>query len=112
MKYMKSKNLFEAEDYSDDDPMNGIVNLFDISLVFIVTLLLTLFSVFNMGELLNEKSNITIMKKSDNGRLEIITKKGKSIKAVKMSQTQAEGKGQRLGTAYKLENGTMIYVPE
>ncbi len=112
MKYMKGRNLFEKEDYSDDDPMTGIVNLFDVSLVFIVTLLLTLFSVFNVGELLNEKSNITIMKKNQDGQLEVITKKGKSIKAVKMSKDQAEGKGQRLGTAYKLEDGSMIYVPE
>ena len=36
----------------------------------------------------------------------------KEIKAVKVTKQQAEGRGQRLGIAYRLEDGTMVYVPE
>ena len=42
----------------------------------------------------------------------IIQKEGKRIKAVKMSREEASGRGVRLGVAYRLEDGTMIYVPE
>jgi hypothetical protein len=44
--------------------------------------------------------------------MEIITKKGEKIKAVKVSRQKATGRGERLGIAYKLENGSMVYVPE
>jgi hypothetical protein len=44
--------------------------------------------------------------------MEIITKKGKKIKAIKVTKEKAIGRGVRLGIAYKLEDGTMVYVPE
>jgi len=44
--------------------------------------------------------------------MEIITKKVKKITAVKVSKHKAEGRGERLGVAYKLENGSMVYVPD
>jgi hypothetical protein len=44
--------------------------------------------------------------------MEIITKKGTRIDAVKMTREQAKGRGMRLGTAYRLEDGSMVYVPE
>ncbi len=31
---------------------------------------------------------------------------------MKVSKTKATGKGERLGIAYRLENGSMVYVPE
>ena len=45
-------------------------------------------------------------------QLEIIVKKGEKIRAVKVTKTQAKGSGERLGTAYRLQDGTMVYVPE
>ena len=44
--------------------------------------------------------------------MEIITKQGKKIKAVRMTKETVQGKGQRLGIAYQLEDGSMVYVPE
>jgi len=31
---------------------------------------------------------------------------------MKVSQSTSEGRGEKLGTAYRLENGTTVYVPE
>jgi hypothetical protein len=62
--------------------------------------------------LFSEKTEMTIMKISKNKDLEIITKKGKKIKALKVSKEKSQGRGERLGTAYRLEDGTMVYVPE
>jgi hypothetical protein len=48
--------------------------------------------------------------------MEIITKKGEEISKYKQNQnTQADPnqrRGKRVGTAYQLENGEIIYIPE
>jgi len=112
VKYFKKKRDLSTGDLGDNDPMSGVANLFDIGLVFIVALIVTLFSVYRLEDLFNEKSEITIMKKSENGEMEIITKKGKKIKTIKISKDKAKGRGEKLGIAYRLEDGSMVYVPE
>ncbi len=89
-----------------------MANLFDIGLVFIVGLLMTLFSAYQLQDLFDQKSELTIMKQSSTGDMEIITKKGTKVKAMKVSKSKASGQGERLGIAYRLEDGTMVYVPE
>ncbi len=111
MRYLKvSQN--RGTGFSDNDPMSGVANLFDLGLVFIVGLLIAIFGAFHLEDLLSQESNITLMKKSDNGQVEIIEKKGKKITAMKVTEAKAKGKGERLGTAYKLEDGSMIYIPD
>lgn len=97
---------------SDDDPMTGVGNLFDVGLVFIVGLILMIFSAYRLQDMFSEKSNFTIMKQSGNGQLEIIKKDGKKISAVKVTKESVKGQGTRLGMAYQLEDGSMVYVPE
>jgi hypothetical protein len=111
-RYGRSRKPYEAQTFSDDDPMSGLANLFDLGLVFIVGLILTLFTAYHLQDLFNEKSNMTIMKQSEDGQMEIITKQGKKINAVRVSRDTAQGRGTRLGVAYKLEDGSMIYVPD
>ncbi|MFO8073836.1 MAG: DUF2149 domain-containing protein [Polyangia bacterium] len=94
-----------------DDPLTGVANLFDIGLVFIVGLLVMLFNVFSLHDLLDPDSEVTITKKVDNEELEIITKKGTKIEARKVTKKRAKGRGERLGVAYRLEDGSMVYVP-
>jgi hypothetical protein len=96
----------------NDDPMTGVANLFDIGLVFIVGLLMTLFSAYHLQDLFDQTSEMTIMKQHRSGQLEIITKKGTQVKAMKVSKAKAAGKGERLGVAYRLTDGSMVYVPE
>ncbi len=97
---------------SDNDPMSGVANLFDLGLVFIVGLLLALFGAYHLQDLLKEDSELTITKETASGEMEVIIKKGKKIEAMKVSKQKAKGKGERLGTAYRLPDGTMVYVPE
>lgn len=92
--------------------MTGVANLLDVALVFIVGLLVTLFSAYKLLDLFSEKSEVTIIKKSESENLEIITKKGTKIKAMQVTKTKAKGGGERLGTAYRLEDGTLVYVPD
>lgn len=95
----------------DDDPLTGIANLFDVSIVFIVGMLLTLFNAYRL-DLFDRDSEVTIMKQQASGEMEIIVKKGTEIKASRVTQEAAQGKGNRLGVAYRLEDGSMVYVPD
>ena len=100
-----------AEDV-EEDPLSGIANLFDVSVVFIVGLMITLFSVYRIGDLMDSTSEVTMVKTNAQGEREIIVKKGTEITAYKVSGKTASGDGERLGTAYRLANGQVIYVPE
>jgi hypothetical protein len=112
MRYFKKRRNGTNSDPGENDPLSGVANLFDIGLVFIVGLIITLFTAYHLQDLFSEKSEITIMKKNKNEELEIITKKGKKIKAVKVTKKKAEGRGERLGVTYRLEDGSMVYVPD
>jgi hypothetical protein len=105
-------HLPSPDEIAEEDPLAGIANLFDVSIVFIVGLMLTLFSVYRMSDLVDSKSEVTMVKTNAQGEREIIVKKGKQITAYKVTGKTAAGNGERLGTAYRLSNGQVIYVPE
>ncbi len=97
---------------NDADPLAGIANLFDVSVVFIVGLMIALFGTYRMADLLDPDSQTTMVKTNSAGETEIIVKNGRTIEAHKVGKQVGQGQGKRLGTAYQLENGQMIYVPE
>lgn len=104
--------LAPPEEPVEEDPLAGVANLFDASIVFIVGLMITLFSVYNMGDLISGEGEVTMVKTDASGAQEIIVKKGQTIKAYKLSGAAGSGNGERLGAAYRLANGQIIYVPD
>jgi len=96
----------------DDDPLSFVTNLFDVSVVFIVGLMITLFSVYGLGDLIDSESQVTMVKTNPQGEQEIIVKDGTEITAYRVTDATATGNGERLGTAYRLADGQIIYVPE
>lgn len=112
MRFLKRRRIYEHVNQPIEDPMSGVANLFDASVVFIVSMMIALFMAYNMLDLLNPKSEVTITKKTADGRIEIITKKGKEIKAKRVTDKRLRGEGVRLGTAYQLKDGRIVYVPE
>ena len=97
----------------DSDPMGVVANLFDVAMVFAVALMVTLVTRFNMTELFS-KEDFSLVKNPGKENMEIITKKGETIQRYTPSENQeSEGKkGRKVGIAYELENGEIIYVPE
>ena len=98
---------------NDTDPMGTVANLFDVAMVFAVALMVALVSRFNMTGIFS-KEDYTMVKNPGQENMEIITKEGKEIKRYTPSeQKESSGKrGKKVGVAYELENGKIIYVPE
>ncbi|HEX7082450.1 MAG TPA: DUF2149 domain-containing protein [Gammaproteobacteria bacterium] len=96
----------------EEDPLAGVANLFDVSVVFIVGLMISLFSVYRMNDLMNPETEVTMVMTNAQGQSEIVVKKGTEIEAYEMTGEKLSGNGERLGTAYRLANGQIIYVPD
>ncbi|CCK81594.1 MULTISPECIES: DUF2149 domain-containing protein [Desulfobacula] len=111
MKYLITSRPGQLGRAGKEEPMNGVANLFDVALVFIVALLLSLMSTFQVLDFFNPESDITIMKKVRD-QWHIITKKGQEVKVKKVTDRKVGGdEGFELGTAYQLKDGRVIYIP-
>ena len=91
-----------SHDGEEDDPMSVVSNLFDVAMVFALALMVALVSRYNMTEMFSKN-------------MEIITKDGQKINRYTPSEDQSNksgNKGKKVGVAYQLENGEIIYVPE
>ncbi|MBN2642224.1 MAG: DUF2149 domain-containing protein [Victivallales bacterium] len=95
----------------DGDPLGGLVNLFDAAMVFAVALMVAFVIQSRMTEFLTAE-DVTYVKNAGRPDMEIIVKKDNKVTRFKSENTSGSGKGQRVGIAYQLENGEIIYVPE
>ena len=96
----------------DDDslnPMLSAVNLIDVFLVIIAALLISI-----AQNPLNPFSSedVTVIKNPGKKNMEVIIKKGKKITKYKSEGKIGEGEGTKAGVAYKLKDGSMVYIPE
>jgi len=101
MKTRRKRRLWE--DAADDDPGSGLLNLFDVWIAFAVALLLAIVSYQNRPSRDGAKS--------PPGMKEMVTQ-GTPLERYHASEETAGGDGERLGTAYRLKSGEVIYVPE
>lgn len=112
MKYLQNSRQGVLGKAKREEPLHGVANLFDVALVFIVALLLSLMATYQILDFFNPETEITIMKKVKD-QWQIITKKGKEVKVKKVTDRKVGGdEGVRLGTAYQLKDGKVIYVPD
>jgi hypothetical protein len=79
MRYLKRSNLHRNSEPLED-PIAGVANLFDASVVFIVSMMIALFMAYNMLDLMNPDSTVTVTKQNADGSMEIVSKKGSEIK--------------------------------
>ena len=106
------RSLFPNDE--DHDPLSSLTNLFDVAMVFAVALMVALVTHFNMTEVFS-KEDFTMVKNPGTEEMEIITKKGEKIEKYTPSDEKEEdnqSRGKRVGTAYQLENGEIIHIPE
>ncbi len=91
------------------NPMLSVANLVDVFLVVIAALLIAI-----AQNPMNPFSSddVTVIKNPGQADMEIIVKKGEKIEHYKSSGEIGQGEGSRAGVAYRLKDGSMIYVPE
>lgn len=90
------------------DPLDGLVNMFDVGLVLAVAFLLAALQSADLTDLLTSK-DVTIVRKSGSGQT-IIVKKGESLKTLKVSGDRLAGSGTPVGEVYRLSDGRLVYV--
>ncbi len=96
----------------EQNPLTGVANLFDIAMVFSVALLVALVMSYQLPELLNPTEDITIVKNPGQKDMKVIIKEeGRPIEVLNMTDQIGGGTGEALGTAYRLANGQVVYVP-
>ncbi|MEY2442871.1 MAG: hypothetical protein QOJ46_2297 [bacterium] len=90
------------------DPLDGLVNLFDLGIVLAVAFLLAALQSVNLTDLLT-KTNVTVLRTDAKGQT-VIVKEGDQVKTVRLSDKTVTGTGQRLGEVYRLSDGRLVYV--
>lgn len=109
----RNRRISNLSKEEDTDPLSVIVNLFDVAMVFAVALMVAMVMHLNMTEVFTQE-DYTIVKNPGKENMEIITKEGNKINKYTPSddQSKEQKRGKRVGIAYELENGEIIYVPE
>jgi hypothetical protein len=107
---MRSRLRDETE---ADDPLLSVINLIDVFLVLIAALLLTVAS-----NPLNPyaRDKITVIRNAGQPDMEIITRDGGKVERFRAdgeAKMPTDGqRGVRAGTAYRLGDGSLLYVPD
>ncbi len=100
------------DEIEDEDPLAFVSNLFDVALIIALAFLVMLVIAYNLQELLTPNERVTIIKNPGEKNMQIIVKEGEVIKVMNMTSELYGGQGEKIGTAYRLRDGTIIYVPE
>jgi hypothetical protein len=110
---MRKRRISPLLKGDESDPLSVVVNLFDVAMVFAVALMVAMVMHLNMTELFT-REDFTIVKNPGKDNMEIITREGNRIRKYTPSAdpSSPSSKGRRVGVAYELENGEIIYIPE
>ena len=104
----RRRSLLDAE-AEDDDPILSVVNIIDVFLVVIAVLLIAV-----IDNPVNPfvTQNAVVITNPGTDHMEIAIREGTEMKRYRSAGEIGSGEGRRMGTAYQLKDGTMIYVPE
>ena len=101
-------SILDSLDADDDDPVLSTINLIDVFLVVIGMLMIAVID-NPMNPFAQDK--LTIIRHEGQPDMEILTKEGQKLTRFKASGATGQGDGEKAGTAWRLKDGTMVYVP-
>jgi hypothetical protein len=90
------------------DPLDGLVNLFDLGIVLAVAFLLAALQSVHLTDLLTKK-NVTVVRNTPQGQA-IIVKRGAQLRTLRLGRRRAAGTGAKVGSVYRLADGRLVYV--
>jgi hypothetical protein len=94
-------------DHSDEDPTSGLINLFDIWMVFAVAVLIAFVQVGALRTATAKSAAGPSQSPSETPRAQT-----RRVTKMRLTTDQLTGEGYRLGTAYRLKSGEVVYVPD
>lgn len=97
------------EEDEELNPMLSVINLVDLFLVLIAALLIIIIK--NPLNPYNQDS-VTVIKNPGEANMEMMIKKGEKIERYKASDAIGQGEGSKAGVAYRMKDGSFVYVPE
>ncbi len=104
---MKVTARARSRDDRAGDPLDGLVNLFDLGIVLSVAFLLAALSSLDLTSALTSKSKTEATRPVD----AVVAKKNQQIKEIKLKPNErVVGRGQPIGTVYKLSDGRTVIV--
>ena len=106
---MKVTARARSRDDRAGDPLDGLVNLFDLGIVLSVAFLLAALSSLDLtSALTGEKASNERTAPAD----AVVTKKNEQVKEVQLDPDEKViGRGKAVGTVYELNDGRTIVVP-
>ena len=90
------------------DPLDGLVNMFDLGIVLAVAFLLAALQSVDLTDLLTKK-DVTVVRTSGGGQT-IVVKRGQQLRTLRLSDRRAQGTGERVGSVYRLSDGRLVFV--
>ncbi|HWM62538.1 MAG TPA: DUF2149 domain-containing protein [Solirubrobacterales bacterium] len=104
---MKVTAKARSRDDRAGDPLDGLVNLFDLGIVLSVAFLLAALSSLNLTETLTEKSKSEATRPAD----AVVANKDQQVKEIQLKPGQrVVGRGEPVGTLYRLADGRTVIV--
>jgi hypothetical protein len=99
-------------DDSAGDPLDGLVNLFDLGIVLAVAFLLAALSSVKLSpSILRDNQDRAREQKSGSPQDSVVRRKGQRSGPIRLREgDKVVGKGRKLGTVYRLEDGRTIIV--
>lgn len=91
------------------NPILSVINLVDVFLVLIAALLISI-AQNPMNPFTDE--TVTVIKNAGQPNMELVIKEGEKIETYKSSGKIGTGEGTRAGIAYKMPDGSIVYIPE
>lgn len=91
------------------DPLDGLVNLFDLGVVLAVAFLLAALSSLKLTALLTDR-DVTVVRSGPHAQT-VIVKRGDRVQTLRLDRSkQVVGRGTRVGAVYRLADGRLVYV--
>jgi hypothetical protein len=107
----RSSGLGLLGERSHDDVLAGVANLFDVGVLLALGFMIAFLSALNLLDLFTPNQKVTIVKEKDGG-LEVMIKEGQKTTIRRLTKDVGSGDGVRLGSAYRLGDGSVVYVPD
>ena len=93
------------------DPLDGLVNLFDLGIVLSVAFLLAALSSLKLDDILTDEK-VQVIRNTAQGQ-QVITRQGQKVTRIQLQPGQkVVGRGDRIGSVYRLNDGRVVYVED